>query len=352
MIITYVTDQYRKILSGPGVFANIIEQDAGVFGYKLHVICLEKLLYLDLRIKILNKVKTVVTILLYSILTTYSSISKKTDVVLVNSFYLMLLSFNKRKCTIFVNDVKFLDSQLRLYLALFVLKRCKLIIANSRYVALQLEGLGLSNIKILQKSLPDDYYSRNFVRKVTSRMLDQDGQLRLLFVKTDWKTGGLRETVLSLSKVVNRRFHIKIVGIPPAETDEVEILCAGLLKPSEYTVLGHLRRAKIIDEYLHADVFINNCRIEAFCVAAIEAAACGCSVVAVNYCNGLNQLMSEEKFGLCIDTISDLSGLIEKIDMNDLIASNIQKSLKIRNRFHPNKMRRNMYTILKSEYQI
>ena len=74
--------------------------------------------------------------------------------------------------------------------------------------------------------------------------------------------------------------------------------------------------------------------------------------MAVNYFNGLNQLMSEEKFGLCIDTISDLSGLIEKINMNDLIVSNIQKSLKIRNRFHPNKLRSNMYTILKSEYQI
>lgn len=349
MIITYVTDQYKKIVSGPGVFVNIIDHDTAKLGYIVKVISLETLANYHFKLQLLNKIKTFVIMVSYSLVTSYLSIVRRNDILLINSFYLIIFSINKSRYAVFVNDIKFMNSSLRLWLALLVLSRCKLIVANSHYVASQLRELGLSNIKVLKKCLAKEYCNRDFEVKVSTRKPSNNGVIRLIFVKTDWEIGGLRDVIISLSKVINRDFVIKIVGIPEQDVKNVEALCGATLKPGSYKVLGHLDQAALMQEYLHSDIFINNCRIEAFCVAAIEAAASGCLVVSVNHSNGLNQLMLEEGFGLILGSIADLSELVEGINMSDYDEINDEVCAKIRSRFHPNVVRRNLYTVLKSE---
>lgn len=349
MIITYVTDQYKKILSGPGVFVNIVSHDTAKFGYSLKVICLESLANYHFKLQFFNKIKTFVIIVSYSLVTSYLSVVRRNDILLINSFYLIIFSINKSRYTVFVNDIKFMNSSMRLWLALLVLSRCKLIVANSHYVASQLRELGLFNIKVLKKCLAKEYCYHDLEVKVSTRKPNNNGVISLIFVKTDWEIGGLRDVIISLSKVINRDFVLKIVGIPEQDVKDVEALCSASLRPSSYEVFGHLDQAALMQEYLLSDIFINNCRIEAFCVAAIEAAASGCLVVSANHSNGLNQLMLEEGFGLIIDSITDLSELVEEIDMSDFCDINDEISAKIRSRFHPNVVRRNLYTILKSE---
>ena len=298
--IIFLTDQNIKVVSGPGVFTGLMKQLSHSMNFNLKVVCFENLLNFDFRFTFFNKVRTFLVILLYSFLASYYSSLKRKNLVLVNSFYHSLFSVGLDNQVIFVNDLKFRESFIRKILALRILRSCRLVIANSDFVDGELKSLGINKTIVINKCLDENFTDLD-IRKKTSRKQElADEKISLLFVKSDWKVGGLKDIVSSIGSSNNGSIFLRIVGIPESDLTKVHGLCQKFLDAGSYEVLPNLGRQEMLSVYLSSHALINNCEIEAFCLSALEAVATNCVVIAVDHKNVLNSLMLIEKFGVSI----------------------------------------------------
>jgi hypothetical protein len=300
--IYFITDQHKMITSGPGVFAGILKEFCVKKSINLKIICFEKGASWNLKILKLNKVKTFFIILLYSIRVTMISISHPKSVIFVNSFYHILFAIQIKRYTIFVNDIKFDKSnKLLRNRAIKILKSAKQIVANSDYVKEYLSSIGVNRCLVLNKSL-DTTFSDAW--KIQRNVLHPYNRptLRILFIKNDWKIGGLEEVLADTLKIKKIAFHITVVGISKNDFTEVNNICSRYLKRDQFEIMSTVSRNEVKKICLNSDVLVNNCSVEAFCVSALEAAVCGCLVITRQFENGLNSLMKKYNFGYILQS--------------------------------------------------
>lgn len=62
---------------------------------------------------------------------------------------------------------------------------------------------------------------------------------------------------------------------------------------SQVTLLGHINPNKVRDVMVSGDIFLNSSLTEAFCIAIVEAAACGLQVVSTRV-GGIPEVLPEE----------------------------------------------------------
>lgn len=143
-------------------------------------------------------------------------------------------------------------------------RHADVIIANSKILKekiLQAYSPKNDKVKILYKSI--DIKTNSF-----SNAFSQENNINLLFVKTDWKNGGLDILIEALG-LLEYSFVLNIVG--PKEKDFESIKNINQFENLTLNLLGRLTQEEIFKLLLTVDVFCTPSRQEALGVANMEA---------------------------------------------------------------------------------
>nr|CAG4638412.1 EOG090X0515 [Cyclestheria hislopi] len=76
-------------------------------------------------------------------------------------------------------------------------------------------------------------------------------------------------------------------------------------------MLGKLNQCEVRDTLVKGDIFLNTSLTEAFCMAIVEAAACGLQVVSTNV-GGIREVLSPEMIFLAEPSVDDIFANLEK----------------------------------------
>jgi len=168
---------------------------------------------------------------------------------------------------------------------------------------------------------------------------------RFLFVKNDWKRGGLdllAEAFARLDFQVEMEFII--AGILPAQQDTVKevILRSGF--KGKHRLLGLVRREQLKQLMAEADVFVNFSRQEALGVSCLEAMASGLPVLASD-AGGLKEVLGFGEAGFMIqsENVDALTRVL--VEMNDhpsILQEKVDEARKHVYAFSVEKLRENM----------
>lgn len=119
------------------------------------------------------------------------------------------------------------------------------------------------------------------------------GVLCIIFVKSDFRTGGLASLIRALNLLVEYRFELTIIGPP------VRLLKAASYPNQEHVIvrsLGHQPNLVVRRELIRADIFCVPSLREGLGVANMEALAAGCPVVATKV-GGIPEVMDQGRNG-------------------------------------------------------
>ena len=140
---------------------------------------------------------------------------------------------------------------------------------------------------------------------------------RFLFVKNDWKRGGLDLILSAFSQLsFQNEIQLIIAGISPEEETQITELISETGFKGKADVVGLLNREKLKSEFRQADVFLNFSRQEALGVSCLEAMSSGLPVLASD-AGGLKEVLQNGKAGFMIPA-GDVSALVHCL--NDINA--------------------------------
>ena len=160
------------------------------------------------------------------------------------------------------------------------------ILVNSHFMA-----------NVISKNYPDSLgkikimYKGINVPQESFRDTKLNSPIKILFVKSDWKIGGLDILISALSKIANQ-FLLYIVG--PNINDIPDKLLTN--RNIKVQLLGPIGQAEVFRLYKTSDIFCTPSRFEALGVAHIEALAFKIPVVYSNT-GGLPEVMNFGKNG-------------------------------------------------------
>lgn len=151
------------------------------------------------------------------------------------------------------------------------------VIVNSRYLAGELGqayGLRPERLPVLYKSVDADSMTYQPVRR-----WPQEGEpWRILFVKTDFRRGGLADLAQALARLPEYRFEVEAAGPAEGFRAEAEALFAGL-PHIHFRFLGPQPQSAVREKLYQAHIFCVPARMEALGVANMEAALAGTPIV-------------------------------------------------------------------------
>ncbi|HOY96209.1 MAG TPA: glycosyltransferase family 4 protein [Catalimonadaceae bacterium] len=132
---------------------------------------------------------------------------------------------------------------------------------------------------------------------------------RFLFVKNDWKRGGL-DLILSAFSQLSYQIEIQLIiaGISPEEESQIHQLIVETGFKGKAEVVGLLNREKLKSEFQQADVFLNFSRQEALGVSCLEAMSSGLPVLASD-AGGLKEVLRNGEAGFMIPA-GDVAALV------------------------------------------
>jgi glycosyltransferase involved in cell wall biosynthesis len=119
--------------------------------------------------------------------------------------------------------------------------------------------------------------------------------VRVLFVKADYRIGGLDVLIDALARLPQYRFRLTIVGPEKQFEKNIAALCS-LASNTESLYLGAQSQAAVFQHLLRHDIFCVPSRSEALGVANIEALASGISVVSTRV-GGIPEVMDNGNNG-------------------------------------------------------
>lgn len=158
-----------------------------------------------------------------------------------------------------------------------VAHRLPFVIVNSRYLAGTLAnayGLPTERLPVLYKSV--DAFTLPYQ---PDRAWPQgDAPWRILFVKTDFRRGGLQDLALALGRLPQHRFVVEAAGPSEAFRPEAEGFFAGM-DHVEFRFLGPQPQPAVRQKLYAAHIFCVPARMEALGVANMEAALAGTPIV-------------------------------------------------------------------------
>ena len=195
----------------------------------------------------------------------------------------------------------------------FVLRRASAVTVVSSAMREAMDGLGADVGKVSVVPMGVDMGGR-FVPGDAARRSSSE----LLFVGRLVEKKGLRYLLDALPTVLRVRpdVTLTIAGFgPDAEQLKAQVQVLGLQNAVRF--LGAVKQAELPDLYWRAALFIApfvktaSGDQEGLPVALMEAVACGCPVVAGDVA-GIEDLLGEEKSGICVD-VRNVAALAEKI---------------------------------------
>lgn len=133
---------------------------------------------------------------------------------------------------------------------------------------------------------------------------------RWLFVKNDWRRGGLDLIFQALAQLSYQEdIHFTVAGISPPQQATVETLARQSGFRGKWQIHGLWQREQLIEALHEADLFISMSRQEALGVSCLEAMATGLPVIATQV-GGLPEVLDFGKAGWLIPK-NDVQALVK-----------------------------------------
>ena len=171
------------------------------------------------------------------------------------------------------------------------LRRSDVIIANSEYLGARIAttyGINPERIRVLAKGVD---LSR-FLPRETSTF---DEPYRILFLKSDYLLGGIKEVFQAIGKFPHR-IELTVAGPPDSEHDRIRSIARRVGCSAPIIFAGRLSRSEIPALIARHDIFCVPSHAEALGVSFLEALATGIPVVASN-AGGIPEVLDNGRAG-------------------------------------------------------
>lgn len=189
-----------------------------------------------------------------------------------------------------------------------VARRSAFVVSNSHYTRNLVE-------KIYQ--IPPHHslllYKAVNLSRFTRKERPERAPKHFLFVKNDWRRGGLDLIFQALAKLQNQEeIHFKVAGISGQQQSLVEEMARKSGFRGTWTIQGLLKREQLIEALHSADLFLSMSRQEALGVSCLEAMATGLPVIATEV-GGLPEVLDFGHAGWLIPK-NDVESLVQTLE--------------------------------------
>ena len=189
-------------------------------------------------------------------------------------------------------------------------KSLDLVIANSKYLenkVIEKYNLDPKRITLLYKSI--DFLKIDFRN---NQKIETNQKIRILFVKHDFKRGGLRQLVKALSRIKEYTFRLMVMGPGEKDRSVINDYFVGVGN-TVFDFRGSATQEQVFEALTKADIFCVPALREALGVANIEALAAGIPVVSSD-AGGIPEVLGNGDFGW-LSKKGDVESLAKTIRM-------------------------------------
>jgi glycosyltransferase involved in cell wall biosynthesis len=192
-------------------------------------------------------------------------------------------------------------------------KQTNLIVVNSAFMRLkvsELYNISESKLKILYKGVDLELF------RYKDHIIDKTDIINVLFVKHEYRRGGLEELITALSKIA---FKFKLTVVGPSKKDHILIKKFATKNNynGELLIIESVDRANIPKIFSNNDIFCVPSRSEALGVVFMEAISSGIPTIGSNI-GGIPEAIDYGKAGWFCNTLDadDLSKVLKEV-VND-----------------------------------
>jgi glycosyltransferase involved in cell wall biosynthesis len=254
-----------------------------------------------------------------------------------------LLSHSRRSAKGNLSWRTYLSRKLGYYLERRSVRSGMLAISNSRYTSGLIEevyNMPSARVKLLYKAVDLSWFRYQERAEGKAR--------KWLFVKNDWKRGGLDLLFHALGKLsYGAEVEFTIAGISAAAQEEVKRLAQENGCKARLVVKGLVNREELGQLLSQADLFLNFSRQEALGVSCLEAMASGVPVLASD-AGGLKEVLDDGHAGFMVpngDTEALLQ-VLEDLDENpDWLKTKAMHAIQHVEKFSVQHLQRNLESI-------
>lgn len=336
MKIAFLTTQFNEVKSGPGRFAEYLRQ---MDSEQLEIHFFSNQIEVDLQREWSIRLPKWVKKLPLSWLPRSFAFAKKVkqvnqfqhfDWVLASDYavgWALAMQKPETKLAIMVNDDNFLliyqpgshqngmstskrwARRMGYFFEKAAVKKADLIVSNSLYTKSLVEKIypvPSSKSKLLYKAVDLSWFNWKERKSIPPR--------HFLFVKNDWRRGGLDLILHTFSKLPHQReIQFTLAGISESEREIVSELIQKSGFQGDSVILGLIKRPELKQLIDRADVFISMSRQEALGVSCLEAMAAGLPVIATD-AGGLKEVLDNGNAG-CMLPVGDEDSLLQLLDL-------------------------------------
>ena len=334
--IAFLTTQYKEVKSGPGRFAEYLRQlhgeDLQFHFFSDQIVKDEKN---EWSVSLPNWLKKLPLSWLPRSFVFAKKVNKVDDFqhfdwILASDYavgWALAMQKPKARLAIMVNDDNFLliyqagehqkgmstgkrwARRMGYFFEKSAVKRADLVISNSLYTKSLVEKfypVPASRSQLLYKAVDLSYFNWKPRTVIPPR--------HFLFVKNDWRRGGLDLILSAFSKLSHQNeIQFTVAGISEQEKISVSVLIQQSSFQGNTTVLGLIKRPELMELIDKADVFISMSRQEALGVSCLEAMAAGLPIIATD-AGGLKEVLDYGKAG-CMLPVDDAGALLQLLTL-------------------------------------
>jgi glycosyltransferase involved in cell wall biosynthesis len=226
---------------------------------------------------------------------------KKTAVMVNDDNFLLIYSNEVNRGSLPLRTS--LSRKLGYFFERSVVRKAAFSVANSLYTKELIESryeIASEKVKLLYKAVDLSFFQ--------FRKPEAKPPTRFLFVKNDWKRGGLDLILSAFSQLeFQDGLEIRMAGIAESQQETVKALIRNSGFRGKSEILGLVNRAQLKQMLGESDVFVNFSRQEALGVSCLEAMASGVPVLASD-AGGLKEVLANGKAGFMVRS-GDVSAL-------------------------------------------
>jgi len=319
--ILFSTTSFQTIDNGPALFANLIyayfknsdSHDVRIFTEDLEDVNDSIKLYpLKLSENTFNK-NFYQFLRMFEYYRTAKKIKQtfKFDILVYNNAFTGILSaiFSKKKVVVMVNDdnkmsitnqkfrfnKSYIKNSILYYFEKYSVRNADVILVNSNYMRAMVGNtykISDEKVKVLFKGIN----LKNYRQKAAVKLINP---INILFVKADYKSGGLFTLIDALEKLKEFKFKITIIGPPENRLNEIKNY---LIENAnvDYEVNGPMQPDLVREYFQRSDIFCVPSKKEALGVANMEALASGLPVISTNV-GGIPEVLNYDKCGWLVE---------------------------------------------------
>ena len=367
--ILFSTTSFDIIDNGPALFANILyESLQSSDKYDIRFISEDikskdeksKLYQLNLKQNIFNRF-----LFQFFRIFKYHKAAKKInsefnfDVLVYNNAFTGVLSslFLKKRVIVMVNDdnkiasrnmplslkKSYFKNKILSYLEKIAIQKADVVIVNSKFMKLQIENnytVNQNKLKILIKGIDLSNY-RFSLRN------DFNSTIHILFVKADYKRGGLFDLIDAISLIKTNEIKLTVIGPPNNKLNLIEKY-AKEMGLQNFEIKGPTHPNEVKKYFDSAEIFCVPSNKEALGVANMEALASGLSVISTNT-GGIPEVLDNGNCGWLVEPGNSMKlaeAIIECITNDALRLKKAEFGIKYVQQFDSKNLTRNFLNII------